>query len=328
MDRASIRKTVSVGVMLPVIALTAGCPVPLPTGYRESSRENLGEEVTSLLVAGESTREDVLLLLGEPDGAGPNDSWLTYGSIYSQGGVIFLLCGQGGCLGAGSEKMGYRRLIVTFDGFGVMTKHEFVDKDCWEGMFALGGTGGGQESRSAPCMQVNAPSGERIAPANGESTYASRQKPGSASVIAVRHQWKETLDQRAVTLQRQRSDLLPLARSGDVNAQYELSQLSENTKDRWYRVCVAAHGGHARSQQLMGASHLVGSFPNTAADSTKAYLWYALAARNGDSQAEQALPSLAKKMLPAHLEAAQAALKNWTPTPEDCAPEASDGAVR
>ena len=141
------------GLLLCATALLVGCPVPLPSGYSALSRENIGEDLTVELTAGVTTREEVLLLLGEPDGAGPGDAWLSYGSIYGEGGVIFILCAGGSCAGTGAEKVEYRRLVVTFDEQGLMTNAEFVDRECWEGMVGLGSSG----VSSPQCMQVSMP---------------------------------------------------------------------------------------------------------------------------------------------------------------------------
>lgn len=146
-------KTICIVLILSTTLFTSGCPVPIPPGYNASSRENIDEETKQRLVAGVTTFEDVLLLLGEPDEVGANDSWLAYGSIHGEGGLLFLFCAGGGCMGGGSEKMEYHRLIVSFDENGVMTTADFVSKECWEGIFGFGSSG----ERSAPCIQVYAP---------------------------------------------------------------------------------------------------------------------------------------------------------------------------
>lgn len=141
------------GILITALLIT-GCPVPIPAGYPASSRENLDTQVLGQLVAGVSTREDVLLLLGEPDNNSPNDTWLVYGSVYGKGGVLFVLCGAGGgCAGGGNEKMEYQRLLITFDEGGVMSRVEFASQDCWEGIIGMGSSGG----RSEPCIQVYDP---------------------------------------------------------------------------------------------------------------------------------------------------------------------------
>lgn len=153
MRRGRVHRAVAMGLLFPVAALIAGCPLPLPPGYAASSRENLSAEVSGRLVAGVSTREDVLLLLGEPDGFDPNGAWLAYSSAYGHGGVVFVMCAGSGCGGGGSEKMEYRRLIVSFDGRGLLRDANFVSRECWEGVIAMGNSGG----RSQPCLQIDAP---------------------------------------------------------------------------------------------------------------------------------------------------------------------------
>ena len=166
-------KAVVMGGVLAVTIFIAGCPVPIPSGYSTSSRQNLNDESTGRLVAGVTTREDVLLMLGEPDNDGPNDSWLVYGSVYGKGGVLFVMCAGNDCGGVGSEKMEYRRLIITFNELGVMTNAEFVSRECWEGTVGMGRSG----DRSVPCLQVyDPPDIIEESDANQESLYQSGQK--------------------------------------------------------------------------------------------------------------------------------------------------------
>lgn len=156
MAPAWVRNLASLSLTLAAAVLLAGCPVPLPYGYSESSRENLTEESAYQLVPGVTTREDVLLLLGEPDGVGPDESWFAYGSVYGKGGVVFVICAASDCGGAGTEKVEYGRLLVTFDDRGLITNTDFVSKDCWEGLlFIIGPSAAG--NRSSPCLQVNTP---------------------------------------------------------------------------------------------------------------------------------------------------------------------------
>lgn len=145
--------SIVIGWMFSLAVLLIGCPVPLPPGYTNESRENLDEQVTDLIKTGVKNREDVLLLLGEPDGVGPDESWLAYGSVYGKGGVLFLFCAGSGCMGAGSEKMEYKRLVITFDENGQLENADFVSQECWEGLFGMGSSG----DRTPPCLQVNAP---------------------------------------------------------------------------------------------------------------------------------------------------------------------------
>lgn len=163
------RTLLGASALLAAALCLGGCPVPIPPGYTAASRENLGAEVTSQLVPGVTTREEVLLQLGEPDGAGPHDSWLAYGSVYGRGGVLFVIVAGGGAAGAGGERMEYHRLIASFDERGVLSDVQFVDHECWEGIGGLGNSGG----RTAPCLRINAPdSSEGSAEDNAEREAA------------------------------------------------------------------------------------------------------------------------------------------------------------
>ena len=167
-------------------------------------------------------------------------------------------------------------------------------------------------------MQIDAPDSGSGSLATDKSVSDGKTEPRSMSVIAVRHKWMDTLDQRAKALHRDRSELLPLAEAGEVEAQYELAQISDNADERWYWTCVAAHGGHIRSQILMGARHLTGSLSDGDTEPVEAYVWYSLASRNGDSQAESSLPELAKAMTPEQVHEARTRLKIWIPEPRRC----------
>ena len=92
------------GALLAATLVLVGCPIPLPARYESSSRENLPAQPLDWVTVGVTTREDVLLRLGEADGEAPDGSWLAYGSVYSKGGVLFVLFAGGGAAGAGSER--------------------------------------------------------------------------------------------------------------------------------------------------------------------------------------------------------------------------------
>lgn len=147
-------------VLVLVAGALAGCPVPIPRHYDATSRQNLGPEIQAALVPGVTTRAEVMLLLGEPDGAADDESWLAYGSIYSKGGVVFVLFAGSSGAGAGSEKIEYRRLVVTFDAQGVLREANFVSQDCWEAIAGFGSAGG----RSEPCLEIASPDGEHTDP--------------------------------------------------------------------------------------------------------------------------------------------------------------------
>jgi hypothetical protein len=138
------------GAPLAATLILVGCPIPLPAGYESSSRENVSTVPLDWLTVGVTTREDVLLRLGEADGEAPDGSWLAYGSAYSKGGVVFVLFAGGSAAGAGGERIEYRRLIASFDDRGVLSAIDTVSRNCWESVFGMGSVGG----QSPPCLEV------------------------------------------------------------------------------------------------------------------------------------------------------------------------------
>ena len=87
-----------------------------------------------MFIAGQTSRADVLLAIGEPDLAADDESWMAYESIYGKGGVLFVVAGGGAAGGVGSEKVQHRYLVLEFDANGLVSTADFVDKSCWEGM--------------------------------------------------------------------------------------------------------------------------------------------------------------------------------------------------
>lgn len=87
-----------------------------------------------MFIAGQTSRADVLLAIGEPDLAADDESWMAYESIYGKGGVVFVVAAGGGAGGIGSEKVQHRYLVVEFNANGLVSTADFVDKSCWEGL--------------------------------------------------------------------------------------------------------------------------------------------------------------------------------------------------
>jgi len=138
------------GAVLLFVPLLAGCPIPVPGGYEAGSRENVPAESMDWIAAGTTTREEVLMRLGEADAAAPDGSWLAYGSAYSEGGVVFVIFASGSAAGAGGEHMEYRRLIVRFDQDAKVAHVDLVTRECWQAIVAIDGADG----RSAPCLDI------------------------------------------------------------------------------------------------------------------------------------------------------------------------------
>lgn len=115
-----------------LLATPAACIV-VPLSRRDSpdTRQNIGEEVPAFIVAGATSRADVLLALGEPDGASDNGAQFVYTRGARLGGLFFAGCGYVTCAGGSTEKMAYDRLIIRFDDAGAVlgARHERVSCD-------------------------------------------------------------------------------------------------------------------------------------------------------------------------------------------------------
>lgn len=177
--------------------LLSGCIVlPYPhtithARHDDASRENLGEKVPEFIVAGQTTRQAVLLHLGAPDGAARDESWFAYGSAWREegSGLGLAYAGHVG-YGAGQldrEKVQYRRLLVRFDTAGVVTAVEMQEKEClrW-----YGAPGTSIEDLYSACLEMSgadASSQASAQPTTLEEAVAKQQQliGASESVQAV-----------------------------------------------------------------------------------------------------------------------------------------------
>ena len=78
---------------------------------------------------------------------------------------------------------------------------------------------------------------------------------------------------------------------------------------------AAAKQGDADAQYMVGFLYMRGQ--GTRRDSLRAYQWFSLAARQGDSYAADELEGLAARMSPARISQAEAWVREWTPTAVD-----------
>ena len=181
-------------VLVASAALLSGCPVPLPPTYDSASRQNVGEHIPDFIVNGETTRDDVLLRLGEPDGRGPGDRWFAYGSHYSKGGVLFVMAAGGGAGAAGVESIRFRRLVVRFNEKGVVADSAFVERVCPRYTFGAGG----RADVSAPCIDVT------VDDAPGSAPLMDSGIPPGEHVVAVYENvvWAVTLRGLSITERR------------------------------------------------------------------------------------------------------------------------------
>jgi hypothetical protein len=153
--------------------LTSACiPIPLMSGYTEDSRQNIPAQVPEFVVTGRTTREDVVLALGEPDRYADDGSWLLYGSVYRTGGLAMVIVagapGGGGAMGVAEEKMRYRLLILRFDAAGLVSSSEVTEKRCPEWSGFVGGAG----SSDNPCFDL---SGDRLVASDRAAAVAPHE---------------------------------------------------------------------------------------------------------------------------------------------------------
>jgi len=120
-------------LVLSCLSFLCGCPpevVPIPvpqsTGPVASSRANIDERTQDPVIAAQTTRTQILLMLGEPDGRAPDDSWFTYGTVARRGGIKWLFMAPIGH--PNTSKL----LLMHFDSRGVVSSVEFSRRDCTE----------------------------------------------------------------------------------------------------------------------------------------------------------------------------------------------------
>ena len=101
-------------------------------------------------------RADFLLALGEPDGAGPQESWLAWTGAGAPGGLGYILMTPTPGAGAVFEQVRYRRRLVRFDPSGRMTENSYTERICTDAT-----TGGAVPTLiDQPCVGWNWVSGE------------------------------------------------------------------------------------------------------------------------------------------------------------------------
>jgi hypothetical protein len=148
-------------VLVALASALGGCVVPLwwGPGFTGATRENLPESGPTFITVGSTTREDVLLALGEPDGEAADQSWFAYGSAWTKGGGgAFVFVGApGGIVGGalGSERVVFRRLLLRFDAQGRVADSQFETQACrlmsgWGFINERSGT-----ADPTPCLDVD-----------------------------------------------------------------------------------------------------------------------------------------------------------------------------
>lgn len=137
----------------------AGCPVPMPGGDMDESRQNVGDAVPEFVVIGKTSRADVLLMLGEPDGASEGATHLTYTRRTSEGGLLLLLPAGYTMGGVLTRAMTYRRLVIDFDAAGIVVAARLVRTSCRETSL---------QDQTPPCVSM---SGQDLSPGPGAAFH-------------------------------------------------------------------------------------------------------------------------------------------------------------
>jgi hypothetical protein len=111
------------GLCIVLSIIGVGClPVPVPfTWYGQQSRANVDEAAAKVIIPGQTTKEEVVLMLGGPDEISPDGSSL----VYRWAKVKFLLLPMFYAPLPEIPKVQKQyQLLITFDEQGVVTQRE------------------------------------------------------------------------------------------------------------------------------------------------------------------------------------------------------------
>ena len=107
------------GIVIVAVLLVGCVPLPLASGDLDTSRRNVGDRLPDFIVAGRTTRADVLLALGEPDMVSEHGAWISYNRATRDSGAAYVFPYGSGAVYF-TESVTYRRLIVYFDEQGAV----------------------------------------------------------------------------------------------------------------------------------------------------------------------------------------------------------------
>jgi outer membrane protein assembly factor BamE (lipoprotein component of BamABCDE complex) len=114
-------------ILVSVIGI--GCMIPL-NSHVSDSRKNVQGGSLPTIIPGQTTREEILLTLGEPDAVYYNQTEFSYSSEKVLL-IWFIAAGGGGAAGKVKKK---NKLIITFDEKGRALKSEFTDYHGFDGL--------------------------------------------------------------------------------------------------------------------------------------------------------------------------------------------------
>ncbi len=136
-------------ILIAIAILLTACPFPVPP-RSVGTRENIDDKVPAFIKEGVTTREDVLMKLGEPDAVAIDDWWVLYVSGRHRGGLGFIVFGGSEAAGVMLEAAHYRRLIIKFDATGIIAFATLETKDCT----VFTGGAGREGGQSRPCLDI------------------------------------------------------------------------------------------------------------------------------------------------------------------------------
>ena len=111
------------------------------------------------------------------------------------------------------------------------------------------------------------------------------------------------------------------AEEGDAKAQFDLALKYYDGRDNrkmWQWMCRAANQGHQGAQVHLGLLYRDGMKKPIPQNFSRAYMWFSLAASNGDNWAAIMRNYLAEKMTPAQILEAERMVREWKPGAGSC----------
>jgi hypothetical protein len=123
----------ALGLVLLVLPL-GGCVIPYPSLPGETwFRGNV--DPAPAIAPGRTTAADLLLALGEPDGADPAGGWMAWTAARGEGGLGLLIALGNAAAALSRDQVTYRRLRVRLDGAGRVVSSAMETRSCaeWSG---------------------------------------------------------------------------------------------------------------------------------------------------------------------------------------------------
>ncbi len=140
--------------------MLTSCVIPIPptNAVVTGMRDNIGDRVPDFIISNVTTREEVLMHLGQADNSQAGEWQLSYRSGVHRGGILIFVAAQGGIAGYIYGRELHRILIVEFDEAGVVKSTRLQTELCSEHTF-----GANTVHTSRSCVPIEEPSGAKDA---------------------------------------------------------------------------------------------------------------------------------------------------------------------